>query len=90
MSKLKVLMDQNNIGHGSLLAFILAYGWGALLFVTFIASLGFGVYWIATTLFAKIQKEDGVKRIKTIAWTVLIVGSIALTSLGLFIHPGGR
>ena len=87
---MKSTMDQNNIGHGSPFAFILAYGWGALLFIAFLASLSFGLYWIATTLWAKIQKESGVKRIKTIAWTVGIVGSIVLTSFGLFIHPGGR
>jgi len=76
-------MDQNNIGHGSILSFILAYGWGALLFLAFLGSLGVGLYWIASTLIAKIQKETGVKRIKTIAWTVGIVGSIVLTSFGL-------
>jgi hypothetical protein len=81
-------MDQNNIGRGSPLAFILAYGWGILLFLALFASLAVGIYWIAAAITDKIRKESGLKRAKTIAWTVGIVGSIAVTSLGLFVQFG--
>ena len=81
-------MDQNNIGRGNLLAFILAYGWGILIFLVFAATLAVGVYWIAAAVTEKIRKESGTKRAKTIAWTVGIVGSIAITSFGLLIQFG--
>lgn len=83
-------MDSNNIGHGSILAFLLAYGWGILLFVTLAATLGVGIYWIVVTVAAKIRKEEGAKRLKTIGWTVGIAGAILVTSLGLFIQLGAK
>jgi hypothetical protein len=83
-------MDTNNIGHGNLLAFLLAYGWGILLFLALLGSLGVGIYWIATAVANKISKDQGRERIKTIGWTVVIVGAILVTSFGLFIQLGAK
>jgi hypothetical protein len=83
-------MDTNNIGHGNLLAFLLAYGWGILLFLALLGSLGVGIYWIATAVANKISKDQGRERIKTIGWTVGIVGAILVTSFGLFIQLGAK
>jgi hypothetical protein len=66
------------IGKGSPIDFLLAYGWAILLFVMLIGSVGIGVYWIAITLKEKIQKDQGVKRIKTIALTTVILIAIGL------------
>ncbi|MEN9715369.1 MAG: hypothetical protein RJA35_836 [Actinomycetota bacterium] len=74
-----------NVGHGSLLSYVLAYGWGILLFLALAASLGVGLYWIVVTLAEKIRRDEGVQRIKTIAWTVAITGAIGLCALGLLI-----
>jgi len=78
-----------NVGHGNLLSFLLAYGWGLLLFAALAGTLGLGLYWIVITLVEKIRRDTGVQRLKTIGWTVGIVGAIAITSLGLLI-PFGR
>jgi hypothetical protein len=66
------------IGKGSPIDFLLAYGWAILLFVMLIGSVGIGVYWIAITLKEKIQTDQGVKRIKTIALTTVILIAIGL------------
>lgn len=83
-------MDSNNIGHGSPLAFLLAYGWGILLFLALLGSLAVGIYWIVLAVSNKISKDEGVKRLKTIGWTVGIAGAILITSLGLFIQLGAK
>jgi hypothetical protein len=66
------------IGKGSPIDFMLAYGWAILLFVMLIGSVGIGVYWIAITLKEKIQKDQGVQRIKTIALATVILIAIGL------------
>jgi hypothetical protein len=66
------------IGKGSPIDFLLAYGWAVLLFVMLIGSVGIGLYWIAITLKEKIQKDQGVQRIKTIALTAVILIAIGL------------
>ena len=71
-------MVTSDIGKGSPLDFLLAYGWGILLFVMLIGSMGIGVYWIAITLKEKIQKDQGIKRVKTIALTYVILLAIGL------------
>ena len=71
-------MVTSDIGKGSPLDFLLAYGWGILLFVMLIGSMGIGVYWIAITLKEKIQKDQGLKRVKTIALTSVILLAIGL------------
>ena len=71
-------MVTSDIGKGSPLDFLLAYGWGILLFVMLIGSVGIGVYWIAITLKEKIQKDQGIKRVKTIALTTVILLAIGL------------
>ena len=71
-------MVTSEIGKGSPLDFLLAYGWGILLFVMLIGSMGIGVYWIAITLKEKIQKDQGIKRVKTIALTTVILLAIGL------------
>ncbi len=71
-------MVTSDIGKGSPLDFLLAYGWGILLFVMLIGSMGIGVYWIAITLKEKIQKDQGIKRVKTIALTSVILLAIGL------------
>lgn len=71
-------MVTSDIGKGSPLDFLLAYGWGILLFVMLIGSVGIGVYWIAITLKEKIQKDQGFKRVKTIALTSVILLAIGL------------
>ncbi len=71
-------MVTSEIGKGSPLDFLLAYGWGILLFVMLIGSVGIGVYWIAITLKEKIQKDQGIKRVKTIALTTVILLAIGL------------
>ena len=71
-------MVTSDIGKGSPLDFLLAYGWGILLFVMLIGSMGIGVYWIAITLKEKIQKDQGIKRVKTIALTTVILLAIGL------------
>jgi hypothetical protein len=83
-------MDSNNIGHGSPLAFILAYGWGILLFVALAATLGIGVYWIIITVSSKIRKDEGIQRLKTIGWTAGIAGAVVITSFGLFIQLAAK
>ena len=79
-----------NVGHGNIWSFILAYGWGILLFLTLGATVAVGLYWIVITMADKIKREEGMKRLKTIAWTVAITLAIAITALGLAIplHPG--
>lgn len=71
-------MVTSEIGKGSPIDFLLAYGWGILLFVMLLGSLGIGIYWIAITLKEKIQKDQGIKRIKTIALTTVILLAIGL------------
>jgi hypothetical protein len=66
------------IGKGSPIDFLLAYGWAILLFVMLLGSVGIGIYWIAITLKEKIQKDQGVQRIKTIALTGAILIAIGL------------
>lgn len=66
------------IGKGSPIDFVLAYGWGILLFIMLIGSVGIGVYWIVITLKEKIQKDQGIQRLKTIALTTVILAAIGL------------
>ena len=68
----------SEIGKGSPIDFLLAYGWGILLFAMLIGSVGIGVYWILITLKEKIQKDQGIKRLKTIALTTVILVAIGL------------
>lgn len=62
-----------NIGKGSPVDFVLAYGWAILLVVMLVGSLGIGLYWIFITLKEKIQKDQGLERVKTIALTSIIL-----------------
>jgi uncharacterized membrane protein len=79
-----------NVGHGNIWSFLLAYGWGILLFLTLAATVLVGIYWIVVTLVEKIRKDQGKQRAKTIALTVVIAIAIGLTAMGMTIplHPG--